>query len=137
MFFLDVFTVNSAACVEPLQREDYNFTQNSSESTRSLQLLRDNSGDNDTETVNNEVCMEMELYAYGQTMYMSGLLVGSVIGGAISDRYGKRLLLVASAALQALTALCSAFLPFASIHLAARCIAGITCSGINISSFSL
>ncbi|KAJ8398082.1 hypothetical protein AAFF_G00431590 [Aldrovandia affinis] len=70
-------------------------------------------------------------------MYMTGLLVGSLMGGAISDRYGKRLLLVVSAVLQAVTALCSAFLLFSPFHLAARCIAGITCYGINISSFSL
>ncbi|KPP66088.1 solute carrier family 22 member 13-like, partial [Scleropages formosus] len=83
-------------------------------------------------------CMEAgEPFTYGQTMFMIGLLIGSLFGGALADKYGKRVVHLGSNILQAVTALMTAFLPSAAFYLAARWIAGLTCCGINITSFSL
>ncbi|KAG5855909.1 hypothetical protein ANANG_G00001980 [Anguilla anguilla] len=133
MFFADVFTVNIFPCLEP--ERVHNFIQNSTESIFSNE--NDYTWNNVTESVDSSECVEMELFAYGQTMYMIGLLFCAPVGGAFADSYGKQRLLVVSAALQAVTALCSAFSPSAAFHLAARCVAGMACCGINISSFSL
>lgn len=34
------------------------------------------------------VCDWTDWLAYAQTLYMVGLLLGSLVGGAVSDRYG-------------------------------------------------
>uniref|UniRef100_A0A8D0CN53 Solute carrier family 22 member 13-like n=1 Tax=Scleropages formosus TaxID=113540 RepID=A0A8D0CN53_SCLFO len=112
MFFVDVFTANLARC-------------------GALEGLRE-------PNVTDSTCMEAgEPFTYGQTMFMIGLLIGSLFGGALADKYGKRVVHLGSNILQAVTALMTAFLPSAAFYLAARWIAGLTCCGINITSFSL
>ncbi|KAJ8287388.1 hypothetical protein COCON_G00000470 [Conger conger] len=135
MFFADVFTVNMMSCVQPHERVDHNFTPNCTDSIFAEE--NDYTLKNVTESVNSSGYGEVELLVYAQTLYMTGLLLGCPVGGAFADRYGKQRLLVVSAALQAVTALCSAFSPYAGFHLAARCAAGFMCCGIISSSFSL
>ncbi|KAM9570145.1 solute carrier family 22 member 13-like isoform 2-T2 [Salvelinus alpinus] len=45
-------------------------------------------GGNDTERENDTVCMDPEVMSYSQTIYMTGLLLGSLFGGALSDSLG-------------------------------------------------
>ncbi|XP_036818753.1 uncharacterized protein LOC110505917 isoform X2 [Oncorhynchus mykiss] len=47
----------------------------------------DITGGNDTERENGTVCMDPEVMSYSQTIYMTGLLLGSLFGGAISDSF--------------------------------------------------
>ena len=68
---------------------------------------------------------------------MVGLLLGSLVGGAISDRYGKRPVLLLCVCVQAACGLIPAILPQPFVFLAVRCLTGICCCGINICSFSL
>ncbi|KAG7466509.1 hypothetical protein MATL_G00165490 [Megalops atlanticus] len=139
MFFVDVFIVNRTSCIKPNERGNHNITHDSTESIFSHHLPERNGStwNNVTDSIRSSTCVEVEVFSYGQTLYMTGLLIGTLFGGAVSDRYGKRLLLVVSTIVQAVTALSSAFLPYGIFHLAARCIAGITCCCINICSFSL
>ncbi|KAK1793513.1 hypothetical protein P4O66_011889, partial [Electrophorus voltai] len=51
--------------------------------------------------------------------------------------YGKKSLLVCCCAVHSITALLTAFLPYASFYLTARCITGITCCAIHICTYSL
>nr|XP_046223456.1 solute carrier family 22 member 13-like isoform X2 [Oncorhynchus gorbuscha] len=44
-------------------------------------------GGNDTERENGTVCMDSEVMSYSQTIYMTGLLLGSLFGGALSDSF--------------------------------------------------
>ncbi|XP_055721496.1 solute carrier family 22 member 6-like [Salvelinus fontinalis] len=94
-------------------------------------------GGNDTERENDTVCMDPELMSYSQTIYMTGLLLGSLFGGALSDRYGKRAVLLVCVCVNAVTAVLPAVLPYALLFLTLRCLAGVSCCCINICSFSL
>uniref|UniRef100_A0A8K9UMA0 Major facilitator superfamily (MFS) profile domain-containing protein n=2 Tax=Oncorhynchus mykiss TaxID=8022 RepID=A0A8K9UMA0_ONCMY len=97
----------------------------------------DITGGNDTERENGTVCMDPEVMSYSQTIYMTGLLLGSLFGGAISDRYGKRAVLLVCVCVNAVTAVLPAVLPHALLFLTLRCLAGVSCCCINICSFSL
>ncbi|XP_051911132.1 solute carrier family 22 member 6 [Hippocampus zosterae] len=89
------------------------------------------SGDRDS------VCGWSSWLTYGQTVYMVGLLLGSLVGGALSDRYGKCLVLLSSVYVQAACGLLPAVLPQPFLFLAVRCLAGVCCCCINNCSFSL
>ncbi|XP_040887918.1 solute carrier family 22 member 13 isoform X2 [Toxotes jaculatrix] len=92
---------------------------------------RTGSGDQDS------VCGWTDWLSYGQTLFMAGLLLGSLIGGAISDRYGKRPVLLVCLCVHALCGLVPAILPQPTLFLAVRCLTGVCCCCINICSFSL
>ncbi|XP_037332363.2 si:dkey-190l8.2 isoform X2 [Pungitius pungitius] len=83
------------------------------------------------------VCDWTDWLACAQTLYMVGLLMGSLVGGAISDRYGKRTVLLVCVYVHALCGLVPALLPQAFLYLAVRCVTGVCCCCINICSFSL
>ncbi|KAL7370252.1 hypothetical protein ABVT39_023690 [Epinephelus coioides] len=68
---------------------------------------------------------------------MLGLLLGSLVGGAISDRYGKRPVLLVCVCLHAVCGLAPAILSQPFLFLAVRCLTGVCCCCINVCSFSL
>ncbi|XP_068458121.1 si:dkey-190l8.2 isoform X4 [Clinocottus analis] len=68
---------------------------------------------------------------------MVGLLLGSLVGGAISDRYGKRTVLLVCVYVHAACGLVPAVLPQPFLYLAVRCLTGVCCCCVNICSFSL
>uniref|UniRef100_A0A8D2ZCM1 Major facilitator superfamily (MFS) profile domain-containing protein n=1 Tax=Scophthalmus maximus TaxID=52904 RepID=A0A8D2ZCM1_SCOMX len=70
-------------------------------------------------------------------VFMVGLLLGSLIGGEISDRYGKRPVLLVCVCVQSLCGLVPALLPQPLLFLAVRCLTGVCCCCINVCSFSL
>ncbi|XP_056287333.1 solute carrier family 22 member 13 isoform X2 [Pseudoliparis swirei] len=83
------------------------------------------------------VCVWADWLPYGQTAYMVGLLLGSLVGGASSDRYGKRTVLLACVYVHALGGLVPAALPQPLLYLAVRCLTGVCCCCVHICSFSL
>ncbi|XP_071222879.1 solute carrier family 22 member 13-like isoform X4 [Salvelinus alpinus] len=162
LFFLDVFTVSRAAssCANvPSQLPTKSRTGGDDVSSSSARKQNHTTGDvreinvslisvllptqdeitrgNDTEGDNGAVCMDPVVLSYSQTMYMTGLLLGSLFGGALSDRYGKRVVLLVCVCVHAVTALLPAILPQAILFLTLRCMAGVSCCCINICSFSL
>ncbi|XP_051283078.1 solute carrier family 22 member 13 isoform X2 [Dicentrarchus labrax] len=68
---------------------------------------------------------------------MVGMLLGSLVGGALSDRYGKRPVLLVCVCVHAVCGLVPAILPHPILFLAVRCLTGVCCCCINICSFSL
>ncbi|KAL0969361.1 hypothetical protein UPYG_G00226070 [Umbra pygmaea] len=92
---------------------------------------------NDTESENETVCIDPDVLSYCQTIFMTGLLLGSLFGGAISDRYGKRAVLLVFVCVNAVTSLLPAIIHHALLFLTLRCLAGVSCCCINICSFSL
>ncbi|XP_031179691.1 solute carrier family 22 member 13 isoform X2 [Sander lucioperca] len=83
------------------------------------------------------VCDWTDWLSYGQTFFMVGLLLGSLFGGAISDRYGKRPVLLVCVCVHAVCGVVPVILPQPFVFLAVRCLTGVCCCCINICSFSL
>ncbi|XP_037099075.1 solute carrier family 22 member 6 isoform X5 [Syngnathus acus] len=68
---------------------------------------------------------------------MVGMLLGSLVGGALSDRYGKRPVLLFCVCVQPLCGLVPAVFPQPTLFLAVRCLTGVCCCCINNCSVSL
>uniref|UniRef100_A0A3Q3EPN5 Si:dkey-190l8.2 n=1 Tax=Labrus bergylta TaxID=56723 RepID=A0A3Q3EPN5_9LABR len=87
--------------------------------------------------VRQSVCGWTDWLSFGQTLFMVGLLLGSLVGGAISDRYGKRPVLLVCVCVHAVCGIVPAVLPQPILFLFIRCLTGVCCCCINICSFSL
>ncbi|XP_054651360.1 solute carrier family 22 member 6 isoform X2 [Dunckerocampus dactyliophorus] len=83
------------------------------------------------------VCSWTQWLSYGTTAFMVGLLLGTLLGGALSDRYGKRPVLLVCVCMHAVCGVVPAILPQPHLFLAVRCLTGVCCCCINICSFSL
>ncbi|XP_038156291.1 solute carrier family 22 member 13 [Cyprinodon tularosa] len=83
------------------------------------------------------VCSKAGLNSLGSSIYMSGLLVGSVLFGAMADRYGRRFVLLLSIALQTVFGVAVAFAPNFPVYVILRFAVGTTISGVIINAFIL
>ncbi|KAA8586148.1 hypothetical protein FQN60_007717 [Etheostoma spectabile] len=83
------------------------------------------------------VCNNAGLNSLSSSIYMFGLLVGSVLFGAMADRYGRRFILLLSIALQTGFGVAAAFAPTFSIYVVLRFLVGTTVSGVIINAFVL
>ncbi|XP_061540032.1 si:dkey-190l8.2 [Phycodurus eques] len=137
LFFLDIFT---AAVVEA-NCHNGNGTQHERTLARNQSESEELSGhESDWMTRSGDldsVCGWTPCLSYGQTIFMVGLLLGSLVGGVLADRYGKRPLLLVCLSVQAACGLVPAVLPQPFVFLAVRCLTGVCCSCINSCSFSL
>ncbi|XP_069569331.1 solute carrier family 22 member 6 isoform X1 [Brachyistius frenatus] len=83
------------------------------------------------------VCDLRSLKQMGQTTYMGGVLVGALIFGGLSDRYGRRILLLISNLLMAVSGTCAAFSSSFSLFCLFRFGCGMALSGLGLNTFSL
>nr|XP_020489031.1 solute carrier family 22 member 6-like [Labrus bergylta] len=83
------------------------------------------------------VCDMRSLKEMGQTVYMGGVLLGAFIFGGLSDRYGRRNLLLFSNLLMAVSGTCVAFSPSFSLFCLFRFMCGMSLSGMGLNTFSL
>ncbi|TKS65316.1 Solute carrier family 22 member 13 [Collichthys lucidus] len=138
LFFVDIFT---AAIVAATCHHGNLTAGGSSDAERNQSQSEPGEDDADWTTAESgnldSVCGWTDWLSYGQTVYMVGMLLGSLSGGAISDRYGKRPVLLACVCVHAVCGLVPAVLPQPLVFLAVRCLTGVCCCGINICSFSL
>ncbi|XP_029299281.1 solute carrier family 22 member 13 [Cottoperca gobio] len=83
------------------------------------------------------VCDRAGLNSLGSSLYMFGLLVGSVLFGSMADRYGRRFILLLSIALQTVFGVAVAFAPNFPVYVTLRFLVGTTISGVIINAFVL
>ncbi|KAK9536659.1 hypothetical protein VZT92_006424 [Zoarces viviparus] len=83
------------------------------------------------------VCDQHSLKQMGQTIYMGGVLVGALVFGSLSDRYGRRNILLISNLLMAVSGTCVAFSNSFSLFCLFRFGCGLALSGLGLNTFSL
>ncbi|XP_056262624.1 solute carrier family 22 member 6 [Pseudoliparis swirei] len=83
------------------------------------------------------VCDQRSLKQMGQTVYMGGVLVGALVFGGLSDRYGRRILLLISNLLMAVSGTCVAFSTSFPLFCLFRFGCGMALSGLGLNTFSL
>ncbi|KAM4721496.1 solute carrier family 22 member 6-A-like [Rhinophrynus dorsalis] len=83
------------------------------------------------------VCDLRKMRQIAQSIYMAGVLVGAVLLGGLSDRFGRRVLLIGSYLVMAVSGTCVAFLPSFITYCIFRCICGMAFSGIVLNTISL
>ncbi|NXT50485.1 S22AD protein, partial [Pluvianellus socialis] len=83
------------------------------------------------------VCDRKELNDISQSIYMLGLLLGSMIFGPLSDRIGRRPVILISVFLQGLFGVGIALVPHFYVYMAFRCVVGASVSGITMTILAL
>ncbi|NXR10953.1 S22AD protein, partial [Semnornis frantzii] len=83
------------------------------------------------------VCDRKDLNDISQSIYMLGLFLGSLIFGPLSDRIGRRPVILIAVILQGLFGLGIAFVPHFYVYVAFRCVVGASVSGITMTILGL
>ncbi|KAK7926116.1 hypothetical protein WMY93_008426 [Mugilogobius chulae] len=83
------------------------------------------------------VCDLRSLKQMAQTVYMAGVLVGAFLLGSLSDRFGRRMLLIGSYLLMAVCGTCAAFSTSFSLFCFFRFGCGMALSGQGLNTLSL
>ncbi|XP_019728819.1 solute carrier family 22 member 6 [Hippocampus comes] len=83
------------------------------------------------------VCDLRSLKQMSQTVYMGGVLVGSLVLGSLADKFGRRFLLIISNLLMAVAGTGAAFSTSFPIFCLCRFGCGMALSGVGLNTFSL
>ncbi|XP_069665512.1 solute carrier family 22 member 6-A-like [Haliaeetus albicilla] len=83
------------------------------------------------------VCSSRSLKQLAQSLYMTGILVGGIIFGGLSDRFGRRSLLTWCYLQMGTMGICSSFAPTFTVYCLFRFLTGMAFSGILLNSVSL
>ncbi|XP_069824401.1 solute carrier family 22 member 6-B-like [Dendropsophus ebraccatus] len=83
------------------------------------------------------VCSQRRMRQLAQSIYMAGVLVGSVVFGGLSDKLGRRPLYIWSNLQMFVAGICAAFAPNYIVYCVFRFLTGAALSGIVLNSYSL
>ncbi|KAJ6654226.1 hypothetical protein lerEdw1_007323 [Lerista edwardsae] len=83
------------------------------------------------------VCEFRTLKQMAQSVYMAGVLVGAIVFGSLSDKFGRKALLIWSYLQMAVAGSCAAFSPSFTAYCAFRFLAGMALSGVGLNCMSL
>ncbi|XP_007438559.2 solute carrier family 22 member 6-A-like [Python bivittatus] len=85
----------------------------------------------------NLVCESRSLRQMAQSIYMAGVLIGSLLIGNLSDRFGRRALIIWCYLQMGAAGAGTAFAPNFTIYCILRFLCGMAMSGISLNSVSL
>ncbi|KAM4018171.1 solute carrier family 22 member 6-B-like [Anomaloglossus baeobatrachus] len=120
---------------------NYNFTTNTSD--LETEMCADGYMYDDSEyssTIINQwdlVCNQRRMRQLAQSIYMSGVLVGSIVFGGLSDKFGRRPLKIWSNLQMFVSGIGAAFAPNYVGYCVFRFLTGASLSGIVLNSYSL
>nr|XP_056708558.1 solute carrier family 22 member 6-B-like [Euleptes europaea] len=83
------------------------------------------------------VCDFRTLKQMAQSIYMAGVLVGAIVFGGLSDKFGRKALLVWSCLQMAVSGSCAAFSPSFTAYCIFRFLSGMAVSGVGLNCVSL
>ncbi|XP_042331636.1 solute carrier family 22 member 13-like [Sceloporus undulatus] len=83
------------------------------------------------------VCDRKDLSSISQSIFMLGLLIGALVFGPLSDRFGRRPIILLSLLLQGTAGVAVAFVPNFSLYSAVRFLVGAAVSGALICGVAL
>ncbi|XP_030075015.1 solute carrier family 22 member 6-A [Microcaecilia unicolor] len=83
------------------------------------------------------VCNQRRMGQMAQSIYMTGVLVGAVIFGGLSDKFGRRAVIIWSYLQMAVAGSCAAFSPNFISYCVFRFLTGMALSGIVLNCVSL
>ncbi|KAF6730352.1 Solute carrier family 22 member 6 [Oryzias melastigma] len=83
------------------------------------------------------VCENASMNNLGSSIYMFGLLVGALVFGNLADKYGRRIIILISLAIQAVFGTAAAFAPNFYVYTALRFMVGTSISGVIMNAFVL
>ncbi|KAM9367171.1 LOW QUALITY PROTEIN: uncharacterized protein LRP34_012680 [Phaethornis superciliosus] len=83
------------------------------------------------------VCSSRGLKELAQSLYMAGVLLGGIVFGGLSDRFGRRSLLTWCYLQMGTMGTCSSFAPNFTVYCLFRFLTGMAFSGIVLNSVSL
>uniref|UniRef100_A0A8D0E6A7 Major facilitator superfamily (MFS) profile domain-containing protein n=1 Tax=Salvator merianae TaxID=96440 RepID=A0A8D0E6A7_SALMN len=83
------------------------------------------------------VCEFRTLQQMAQSIYMAGVLVGAVAFGSLSDKFGRKALLIWSCLQMAVSGSCAAFAPSFTAYCIFRFLSGMALSGVSLNCVSL
>ncbi|CAO2584561.1 Solute carrier family 22 member 19 [Lemmus lemmus] len=82
----------------------------------------------------NLVCESQSLDSISKFSFLSGTLIGNILCGRLTDRFGRRLVFIYSLLQMAVSETCAAFAPTFLIYCSLRFLAGISASGFTANS---
>ncbi|XP_077185172.1 solute carrier family 22 member 6-A-like [Paroedura picta] len=83
------------------------------------------------------VCDSRTLKQMAQSIYMAGVLLGAVVFGGLSDKFGRKTVLIWSCLQMAISGSCAAFAPGFTAYCILRFLSGMAVSGVGLNCTSL